>query len=313
MEIRIVIRPVKRAKLLFFLFFLSLNVVAQIDTLIVRGKVENLSLTLYQQAPNISITRVNILQPNREIVRVVQLQPDGSFELKMPLVYPKEECRLYYAHHSVSFLGENGLVEIILYGDSLTKSDTPFKFRGRNAHTNNRHALWEANFSKWLKTNPEKPEKSKDALSFWENTLVEQNRRIAFYQQFATSNDLLLTTWVLSSLQEAAKAHFFAYLAQEKAPLPLNLPTLAPLDTTLLLTFAKADCYYQFTQHATATVPSITNGALPIEMLARLILQYVLHLSEDDHQKLTDIAAGKRAKMTDLKWLNGLFKKKKKS
>lgn len=304
----ITIHSIKIVKPLFFAFFLLATVFAsaQTDTLIVRGRVENLSIELYRQAPTISLTRVNILQPNREIVRLVQLEANGNFELKMPLIYPQEECHLNYTNLSIPFLGKKGIIEITIYGDSLTTSDIPFRFSGLNATTNNLHAKFEVTFDKWHKANPEKSNDASNANLFWENLLVEQNRKIDFYRNFSPSKDTLLNTWVISSLKEAAKARFYSFLSKKKLAMPLDLLNPITLDTTTFLTFAKADYYQQFGRYASNTAPTL-QASLPVETLARLLLQYTPNLQKNDSLKLASFANNTAtAKKSDLNWLDGL-------
>ncbi len=283
---------------------------AQTDTLTVRGKIENLTVRLYRQAPEITVARVNILQANREIVRAAQLQPDGSFELKMPLVYPLEECYLTYANLVMPFLGENGTVKVTINGDSLTRSDVPLRFEGVHAATNNLHAQFYVDFNKWLKTNPEKPIKAASTLLFWEKSASERQRKLDFYRSYAKGKDALLDQWVTSSLNEAAKAKLYNYLIQQQEILPLALSATAELDTNRFFTFAKADSYRQFTNYALTTTPDLPESSLPVNTLARLILQYVPDISPDDSLKLARYAQGETAKMRELKWLSNLFNRK---
>lgn len=300
---------------LFLLLLISLTALfisssyAQTDTLTVRGKIENLTVRLYRQAPEITVARVNILQANREIVRAAQLQPDGSFELKMPLVYPIEECYLTYANLVMPFLGEKGTVEISINGDSLTKSEVPIRFGGVYATTNNRHAHFYVAFNKWLKANPEKPIKAATGFHFWEKVTQERDRKIAFYRTSQTVKDTLLDKWVISSLNDAAKARFYSYLLQEKQKLALAI-SATELDTSRFFTFAKADSYRQFTNYALATTPDLPESSLPVNTLARLILQYVPKISTVDSLKLVGYTQGETAKMRELKWLSSLFNKK---
>lgn len=293
-----------------FIAFLSPPLYAQTDTLTVRGKVENLTVRLYRQAPEITVARVNILQANREIVRAAQLQPDGSFELKMPLVYPLEECYLTYANLVMPFLGEKGTITVTINGDSLTRSDVPLHFEGVHAATNNRHAQFYAAFNKWLKTNPEKPIKAANALLFWEKSASERQRKLDFYRLYNKDKDALLDQWVTSSLNEAAKARLYSYLTQQQQTLPLALTAAAELDTNRFFTFAKADSYRQFTNYTLATTPNLPESSLPVNTLARLILQYVPDISSADSLKLARYAQGETAKMRDLKWLSNLFNRK---
>ncbi|WP_428654773.1 hypothetical protein [Runella sp.] len=286
------------------------KIYAQADTLTVRGKVENLTVRLYRQAPEISVARLNILQSANEIVRGAQLRPDGSFELKMPLVYPLEECYLTYANVVVPFLGEKGNVEVTLNGDSLTTSDVPLHFQGIHAATNNRHAQFYAAFNKWLKANPEKPIKTNNALSFWEKISLERDRKIAFYRSFTTSKDALLDQWVISSLNDAAKAKLYNFLFQQTQTLPMALTAAAELDTNRFLTFAKADSYQQFNNYAFVNTPGLSESSLPVNKIASLILQYVSNISSADSLKLASYVKGETAKMRDLKWLSNLFNQK---
>lgn len=308
-------RPCLQPRLLLLLLIASGTLFfsssyAQTDTLTVRGKIENLTVRLYRQAPEVTVARVNILQSNREIVRAAQLQPDGSFELKMPLVYPLEECYLTYANVVMPFLGEKGTVEITLNGDSLTKSEVPIRFGGIYATTNNRHAHFYVAFNKWLKANPEKPIKAATGFLFWEKVAQERDRKIDFYRTYQTVKDTLLDKWVISSLNDAAKARFYSYLSQEKQKLPLALSASSELDTNRFFTFAKADSYRQFTNYALATTPNLPESSLPVNTLARLILQYVPNISTTDSLKLVGYVQGETAKMRELRWLSNLFNQK---
>ncbi|MFN8348111.1 MAG: hypothetical protein U0X91_24130 [Spirosomataceae bacterium] len=288
----------------------SISAHAQTDTVIVRGKVDNLTLRLYRQAPEITVARVNILQPEREIVRAATLQPNGQFELKMPLIYPLEECYLNYANVSLPFLAAKGTVEITLFADSLGKTEVPLRFGGLYAATNNRHARFYTAYNQWLKANPEKSTKAENSYRFWEKISLEQEQRIGFYRSFSSAKDPVLDKWVISSLEEATNARFYHYLIQQKEVIPTGLIGAADLDTTLFLTFAKADCYRQFSAHAVATTPAPAESTLPINKLATLILKYVPNLPEEDIVKLQSFAQGEKAKMSDLKWLNNLYLKK---
>jgi hypothetical protein len=288
------------------------SVHAQMDTLIVRGKVENLTLKLYRQAPEITVARVNILEPTRDIVRATQLQPNGHFELKMPLIYPQEECYLTYANVVMPFLGAKGAtVEITIFADSLEKNGLPLRFGGVRASTNNRHAQFYTAFNKWLKTNPGNlPGKFDNAYRFWEKTVLEQDRRVDYYRAFFKTKDPVLDKWVISSLEDATKAKFYNYLTQHTESLPMGLLGATDLDTTLFLTFAKADSYQQFKNHAFATTPKPTINTLSVNKLANLILKYVPNLTKEDSLKLENFVQGGTAKTRDLTFLNNLYLRK---
>jgi len=116
--------------LLIFSFLLSIHSFAQ-DTLVVTGKIENLTIQLYRQAETIKISRMNLLRGHDEIAQNVKLQPDGSFKAKVPLVYPIEECVLSYGRWvTAPFLAQKGSLSITIFGDSLNTSKIPFRFSG---------------------------------------------------------------------------------------------------------------------------------------------------------------------------------------
>jgi hypothetical protein len=207
------------------------------------------------------------------------------------------------------FLGTKGAtVEVTIFVDSLGKNGLPLRFGGVRATTNNRHAQFYTAFNKWLKANPENPPtKFDNSYRFWEKTALEQDRRVDFYRAFFTTKDPLLDKWVISSLEDATKAKFYNLLTQRTEPLPTGLLGAADLDTTLFLTFAKADSYQQFMNHAFATTHNLAEGALAVNKLSALILKYVPDLSTEDSLKLESFIQGGKAKSKDISFLSNLF------
>lgn len=305
--------------------FLSLqNSIAQTDTLVVRGKIENLTARLYRQAPEVLVARVNILQPTREIIRAAPLQPNGSFELKMPLIFPNEECYLTYNNVVMPFLGSEGAIEVIIYADSLTKSDIPLRFAGVNAEVNNLHAQFYTQRKKWLLSNPTETIKTTGAEQYWQQLNTESDRQIAYFRSlpaFTASPDLL-EKWVVSSIVNTAKAQFYSFLLKTEQHIPSwvfatspstqekSLLTTANLDQSNLLTFAKADFFQQFGTHAQLSTPPLAETSLPITKVASMILAYIPDIAPEDKTKLQQMEAGGSAKTRDLTMLNTLFNKK---
>lgn len=322
----------------FFLtlgLFLSIqNSYAQTDTLVVRGKIENLTARLYRQASEVVVARVNILQPNHEIIRAAPLQPNGSFELKMPLIFPKEECYLTYNNVVMPFLGSKGVVEVTIYADSLAKSDIPLRFAGVNAEVNNLHAQFYIQRKKWLEANPATTTNTTDAGKYWQHLDTESNRQIAFFRSLPafTKAPPLLEEWVVSSIENTAKAQLYSFLQQTLQRVPNSLwvissteaeqrttrmgpqgkpiVTVADLDQSSLLTFARADFFQQFSAHAQLTTPALSINTLPVAKVASLILTYIPDISEEQKSKLLEISLGGSAKTRDLTMLNTLFSKK---
>ena len=115
--------------LTFFIILIciSFNSFASTDSLIVKGRILNLTGRLYRQAPSISFSRNNILQPQSEITKRAELQVDGSFRVALPILFPNEEIYLDYSGKAGStFLGSKGAIEITFDGDSLLKAKKLF-------------------------------------------------------------------------------------------------------------------------------------------------------------------------------------------
>lgn len=322
----------------FFLtlgLFLSIqNSYAQTDTLVVRGKIENLTARLYRQASEVVVARVNILQPNREIIQVAPLQPNGSFELKMPLIFPKEECYLTYNNVVMPFLGSKGRVEVTIYADSLAKSDIPLRFGGVNGEVNNLHAQFYVQRKKWLAANPAATTSTTDTGKYWQHLDAESNRQVAFFRALPafTKAPPLLEEWVVSSIENTAKAQLYSFLKETEQRVPNSLwiisstnaeqrtnrattqgkpvATVADLDQSGLLTFARADFFQQFSAHAQLMTPELSVSTLPVTKVASMILAFVPDITPEEKAKLQEIALGGSAKTRDLTMLNTLFNKK---
>ncbi|MDF7818846.1 hypothetical protein P1X15_14620 [Runella sp. MFBS21] len=283
----------------------------QNDTLWLRGKVENLSLRLYRRAPEVVVSRTNILRPNRVIIKVAPLQSDGSFELKIPLVYPIEECNLSYANMSVPFLATKGKSNVKINGDSLDKANLPLLFEGVLANINNQHTRFWAAFNKWLITNPEKKESTDNINRFWETLTTERERRTAYFSSFFSQPEPLLSQWVLSSFSDIMVARFYDQLLQTDAPFPTSFTSLVALDTTQILTFSKANSYDKFIQHTVNTTPTPKESTLPVKLLSTLILENIPNLSEEEKERLFSFTENGVAKMRDINFLNTLFERRK--
>jgi len=310
------------------------NSYAQVDTLVVRGKIENLTARLYRQAPEVIVARVNILQPNHEIIRVAPLQANGSFELKMPIIFPIEECYLTYSNVVLPFLGSKGTVEITINADSLAKSDLPIRFGGVHAETNNLHARFYPQFKKWQAANPAEKYNDTEAVKYWQHITTQSNRQIEFFQSIPTFKNAppLLGQWVISSIFNAKKADYYSFLLRTEQRLPTSIgpitlpdsatkntitngnlqaiPTTVTLDRSGLLTFSRADFFQQFSKYIYSVTPVPTETSLAVSKVATLILEYIPNLTEAETTKLQEMAQGGTAKTRDLALLNTLFNKK---
>ncbi|WP_332368971.1 hypothetical protein [Spirosoma telluris] len=101
---------------------------AQTDSVIVMGRIYHLSARLYRESPTVLVSRNNILQASRELVRPAPLAVDGSFRVALPLIFPQEEMYFNYGRISTAFLASAGTLTIEIDADSLFTASVPFRF-----------------------------------------------------------------------------------------------------------------------------------------------------------------------------------------
>jgi len=114
------------------------------DSVTIVGRIRGLTVPMYRQNPAVTVSRNNILQPSRELARPAPLQPDGSFEVRLPVTFPVEELYFNYGAISTPFLASAGRVEVNLEADSLFVSEVPFRFGGVHAAVNNELSRYKA-------------------------------------------------------------------------------------------------------------------------------------------------------------------------
>ncbi|MCU0340008.1 MAG: hypothetical protein MUE30_08990 [Spirosomaceae bacterium] len=282
---------------------------AQTDSVRIEGKIENLTLRQYRKASEVTVARVNALRADEEIVRTATLNADGSFALTMPLIYPQEECFLQYDNLKIPFLVSNGTVKVVIDADSLGKSRLPFRFDGLHATANNLHALYEV---KLVQSNitSQKTKPSTTPTEKWLILTDERDKKWNVYRNFIVQHPTneTLDAWVRQSLWSQVKAQYYAFLTTP-APraIPAELTDSLQLDTTQLLTFAKADFLRQFSQYALKSVPALPQKSLSVAVFSKLILRYVSDIDSNRREQLKAFVAGQSAKVSDLNWMNKLI------
>ena len=284
------------------------------DSLVVNGKIENLTIKLYRQYDVIKISRVNLLRGREEISTTATLQADGSFKTSIPLIFPLEECILSYGNViSAPFLAQKGELFITILADSLGKADVPFRFEGLNANTNNRHALFEAALAKYMKTRKDydnyfKKLARKTATSGWEFAQGFRDFRLVYYNyfQYNQPTDKLLDNWVNLSLTEATKGNYFEHLYYLNEKPLATLTDSLKIDTSAFMTFSKADLAWQYYRHTFTTLKTNINS-LKVEQIAEIVLKYAKSLTENERTRLETIFKTKEAQNKDLRFLNDVF------
>jgi hypothetical protein len=297
--------------LLCFLPFVQIQ-----DSVQIEGKIENLTVQHYRQASEVRVSHVNILRGDDEIVETAQIQADGSFKLSLPLSYPKEECILIYGNWVYTpFIVSKGMVTMTIQADLFGKIDNPVQFDELYAEANNRYLEVEVAINEASKKNKELVDifrklSTKTKTMAYEYVQNFRDTKRAIYQssQAGKPKNRLLDEWINSRFENEMKAFYYEHLSHLAEPIPVLLSDSVAMDTSTLLTFAKANCYFQMARHTLITTHTLINS-LTVSKLSKILLQYVPELTDKEQEKLTEFIKTNTAKNRDLDLLNTLYKR----
>ncbi len=310
-----------RCLFLFCLFVTALSLSpllsrAQTDSVVVTGRIRNLSARLYRESPTVLISRNNILQASRELVRPAPLNVDGTFRVSLPLIYPQEELYFNYGRISTAFLAAPGTLTIDLDADSLFTAAVPFRFGGVNAQVNTQFARYKA----FESTYPNKPDGKKltDLISNEGSNksfdILAAAYRAAF-EKFATKEKVfpLVARWVTGSDRYNAAAFLYDKANYESTRLPVLLNDSLRPPNDPILTAARATAMNRFASYVTQRVTTESSGTrtngLSVRVLSVLLERYGKNLTADERLRLNDYALKNTARAADLRFFDGLVKR----
>ncbi|WP_247236274.1 thioredoxin family protein [Telluribacter sp. SYSU D00476] len=314
------IRPI--TLLLLFLFVYSHSQAQRADSVIIRGRILNLTAPLYRQAPAITFTRNNLLQPQSELARQAPLQADGSFRVALPLIFPQEEVYLDYGGKVfTTFLASPGQVEITFDADSMFKARRLFYFAGVNAEANNQYARYAMEESRLLRENKRLGANFYDHL--WEQGTLPvrravQNRadlRLSALRAAADQGVIApaLQRWARAITDEEQLTtlyeHAMANGVQVERDLldSLNRLIASPL-TLQRITWGQTFSNYATRQITEAAFANPNwNRSLPVDLLAQLIKTYVSPLSQSERVQLDRIISEERISRDGVDFLSSLY------
>ncbi|WP_229207836.1 hypothetical protein [Dyadobacter beijingensis] len=292
------------------------------DSLIIKGRINNLSGRLYRQAPFITFSRNNILQPQSELTKQADLQADGTFRVSLPILFPQEEIYLDYGGKAfTTFLGSPGTVEITFNGDSIGRAKKLFYFAGINADANNQYPLYLAAESQRLTA-------SRTLGTEFFKTFWDKSRSDARFSaegrgelrlgsvQAATQNTVaspVLYQWVKAITDEEQLQILYEHAMSNQYEVgKALLDSLKRLDKAPL-TGQRVIWANRFGNYADMMVegkkfdnPSRTNS-LPVKLMAALIRDNAKNLSAEDRQHLNQIHENGLAEKGELDFMNKLF------
>ncbi|MHA4738766.1 hypothetical protein [Dyadobacter sp. MSC1_007] len=306
-----------------FLFITTLDhAFAVTDSLIIKGRIQNLNGRLYRQAPFITFSRNNILQPQSELSKQASLEADGSFRVSLPMLFPQEEIYVDYGGKAfTTFLGSPGTVEVTFNGDSIGKAKKLFYFAGVNADANNQYPLYLAAESQRL--NSSRTLGLDFFKAFWEKSpsdarfISEQRAELRLGSvQAATQKTVAspaLYQWIKSVTDEEQMQILYEHaLANQYQPAKYLIDSLKRLNKAPL-TGQRVIWANRFGNYADIMVeskkidnPSRTNS-LPVKLMATLIRDNATRLTAEERQHLNDIVANGVSEKAELDFMNKLF------
>ena len=310
--------------LFVILLGISLQGFASTDSLIIKGRILNLTGRLYRQAPVITFSRNNILQPQSEITKLADLQVDGSFRVSMPILFPKEEIYLDYSGKAgTTFLGSKGEIEITFDGDSLLKAKKLFYFAGVNATANNQYPQYLDALSRELAANSVLG--AKFYQNFWEKSPSEAEkassnrseiRNAAISKMTSTVPDPTLSQWVQSINQDERLQNLYEYYLTNQMEIPTGNSVLTDISRLnhSPLTAQRVSLANRFANYADILKDEkLASGtkatSLQVKLMAAMIRDNVGALTDDETEKLSAIIERGKAEKIELDFLNNLYKR----
>lgn len=311
--------------ILVIFFCTSYSGFAVTDSLIIKGRILNLTGRLYRQAPSITFSRNNILQPQSELSKQALLQSDGSFRVSLPILFSSEEFYLDYSGKAfTTFLGSPGEVEITFDGDSLLKAKKLFYFAGVNAEANNAYPQYLASLNKALASNSVLGTKFYD--SFWDKNFSDASkatsnrsalRVAALSQNNINVTDKSLTQWIEAVAEDERYQNMYEFLLSNQIEIPKSDSWLvdmsrlakAPLTAQRVSLASRVSAYAELNRQVSLSTGNTKVNSLPVRLMASMIKENAVDLSDDEKSKLNGIIVRGKTEKIELDFLNALYKR----
>lgn len=306
------------------LLCVSFNGFASTDSLIIKGRILNLTGRLYRQAPAITFSRNNILQPKSELTKQAPLQADGTFRVSLPVLFPNEEIYLdYNGKAGTAFLGSKGEIEITFNGDSISKAKKLFYFAGVNATANNQYTEYLATLNKTFSLNSVLG--TNFYKTFWEKSPAAAEtaaanradlRSTVIGKMTSSINDPSLTQWTQSITDDEKLQNLYEYYLSNPLETPSSNKSFTDLSrlNQTPLTAQRVSLADRFGNFADIKKEERLNSgsrasSLQVKLMATMIKDNTGPFSEDEAEKLNGIIERGKAEKIELDFLNTLYKR----
>ncbi|WP_266368597.1 hypothetical protein [Tellurirhabdus rosea] len=281
------------------------------DSVTVTGRIENLSVRLYRQSPAVSVSRSNILQPDEELVRPGDIQPDGRFRLTLPLLFPYEEMEFRFGNVRTTFLAAPGTVEIRLNADSLYAAEVPFRFGGTLAEVNQELARYKAyEFKNRRKTDPRKLAERVNRPPASNIPSVLMSEFMSTFDAYQRNRQVppLLTEYQTSLARSEGAIYLYEKFLAENLSMVKGISEELMPPNDPFLTVSKAIAYDRMATYYESRVAQQTVGqggrSVPAPLLAGLLLRYGKRIEETERSRLAEIVEKNAAQSRDMSLLN---------
>lgn len=274
---------------------------AQPDSVLISGRILNLTPALYRQASVITFTRNNILQPQSELTRQALIQADGSFEVSMPLIYPQEEVYLDYGGKVfTTFLAAPGTVKVSFDADSMLRAKRLFYFAGINAEANNQYMEYVMEEGRLLKENKRYGESFYNSL--WASNPSEARRALERRADLRFSALLplsqkggvapMLRSWVEAIINDEQLAALYEYAMINETPVDQSSKDSLVRLTQGVMTFQRVQWMTRLGSYADRTLDRYAylnpnqSKTLSVGKMASLLKEYARPLSAQESERL---------------------------
>ena len=300
-------------RFLILSIFLSTAGFAQTDSVVVTGRILHLTPRLYRQSPQVAISRNNMLQADRELIRPAPLAADGSFRVAVPLIYPYEEFYFNFNNITTAFLASAGTISIELDADSLFTAAVPFRFKGSNAAVNQQYARYkafEATFPE--KVNSKQLSRQAGSKSDAELHSLLMDTYTAPLRGFSLREKPLplLSTWLMNIARYNAATFQYDKAMAEAGKVDAALDDSLRPANDRILTAARATAANRFAEYSVQRASAATTGNLPVAKLATILMNYTPRLAEVDRAKLEEVKERKSARTADVRFFEQLMRRR---
>ncbi len=297
---------------------------AQPDSVLISGRILNLTSALYREAPVITFTRNNLLQPQSELTRQALIQADGSFKVSMPLIFPREEVYLDYGGKIfTTFLAAPGNLQVSFDADSMFKARRLFYFAGVNAQANNQYMQYVMEEGRLLKENKRYGESFFATL--WGSSPAEARRLLDRRAELRKSALLpisqkeglspVLRAWVETIIADEQLAALYEYALINDTSVEQNSKDSLSRLLQGTMTFQRVQWMIRLGDYADRVFDQYSylnpnqSKTLSVEKMAALLKEYTRPLSAVEADRLDVVIREKSTTTEGLEFLALLYRR----